>query len=133
MRKFGMRKGVFLAAFLFAILHLNPLKLNLDNIVDVISILFIGLFCTYLVLKPGSLLPAITFHYLHDIFALLVQNTPGANETLASALLYACLWTALVLGAYSTMYIVERWQKREPLYKISPGEVVIARNPNLVR
>jgi hypothetical protein len=78
-------------------------------VVDVISIFFIGLLFTYLVLKTGSLLPAIVFHYIHDIFVLLVQNTPGADETLASALLYAFLWIALVIGAVLTKYIVEHW------------------------
>jgi hypothetical protein len=68
-----------------------------------------GLLFTYLVLKTGSLLSAIVFHYVHDIFVLLVQNTPGADETLASALLYAFLWIALLIGAVLTKYIVERW------------------------
>jgi hypothetical protein len=69
---------------------------------------------TYLVLKTGSLLPGIVFHYVHDIFVLLVQNTPGADETLASALLYTFLWIALVIGAVATKYIVERWPTGEP-------------------
>jgi membrane protease YdiL (CAAX protease family) len=109
MRVFPKRKAVFFATFLFAVVHLNPLNLNLPMVVDVISIFFIGLLCTYLVLKTGSLLPAIVFHYVHDIFVMLVQNTPGANETLASGLLYAFLWIALVIGAVLTKYIVEHW------------------------
>jgi hypothetical protein len=40
---------------------------------------------------------------------MLVQNTPGANETLASALTYAFLWIALVIGAVLTKYVVEHW------------------------
>jgi membrane protease YdiL (CAAX protease family) len=78
-------------------------------IVDVVSIFFMGLLFTYLVLKTGSLLPAIVFHYVHDIFVPLAQNTPGADETLASALLYPFLWIALLIGAVLTKYIVERW------------------------
>ena len=109
MRVFPKRKAVFFAAFLFAMVHLNPLNLNLYAVVDVISIFFMGLLFTYLVLKTGSLLPAIVFHYVHDIFVLLVQNTPGADETLASALLYAFLWIALAIGAVLTKYIVEHW------------------------
>ena len=68
-----------------------------------------GLLFTYLILKTGSLLPAIIFHYVHDIFVLLVQNTPGADETIASVLLYAYLWIALLIGGVLTKYIVERW------------------------
>jgi membrane protease YdiL (CAAX protease family) len=109
LRVFTKRKAVLFAAFLFTIVHLNPLNLNLDMLVDLISIFFIGLLLTYLVLKTGSLLPAIVFHYIHDIFVLLVQNTPGADEPLASALLYAFLWIALVIGAVLTKYIVEHW------------------------
>jgi hypothetical protein len=78
-------------------------------IVDVVSIFFVGLLFTYLVLKTGSLLPAIVFHYVHDIFVMLVQNTSGADKTLSIALLYAFLWIALVIGAVLTKYIVERW------------------------
>jgi len=109
MRLYPKRKAVFLAAFLFAVVHLNLLDLNLHEVVDVISVFFIGLLFTYLVLKTGSLLPAIVFHYVHDIFLLLVQNTPGADETLASAFLYAFLWIALLTGAVLTKTIVEHW------------------------
>lgn len=109
MRVFPIRKAVFFSTFLFAVVHLNPLAMNLDMLVDVVSIFFMGLLFTYLVLKTGSLLPAIVFHYVHDIFVLLMQNTPGADETLASALLYSFLWIALLIGAALTKYIVERW------------------------
>jgi len=109
MRQYPQRKAGFLATFLFAVVHLDPMALDLEMIVDVVSIFFVGLLLTYLVLKTGSLLPAIVFHYVHDIFLPLVQNTPGADETLASALLYALLWIALAIGAVLTKYIVERW------------------------
>ena len=109
MRVFSKRKAVFFAAFLFAIIHLNPLSVNLAKIVDVINIFFIALLYTYLIFKTGSLLPAIVFHYFYDIFVMLVQNTPGADETFASALTYPLIWIALVVGAVLTKYIVERW------------------------
>jgi membrane protease YdiL (CAAX protease family) len=109
MRLYQLRKAVFLSTFLFAVVHLNPMAINLEMIVDVVSIFFMGLLFTYLVLKTGSLLPAIVFHYIHDIFVYLVQNTPGADETLASVLLYAFLWIALIIGAVLTKYIVEHW------------------------
>ena len=38
----------------------------------------------------------------------LVQNTPGADETLASVLLYAFLWIALDTRGVSYKLIVER-------------------------
>ena len=113
MRVFPLRKAVFFSTFLFAVIHLNPVAISIEMIVDVISIFFLGLLFIYLVLKTGSLLPAIIFHYVHDIFVLLVQNTPGANETLASILLYAFLWIALILGAVFTKYVVERWPAKD--------------------
>jgi membrane protease YdiL (CAAX protease family) len=113
MRVFPNRKAIFFATFLFAMVHLNPMALSTEMIVDVVSIFFMGLLFTYIILKTGSLLPAIVFHYVHDIFVLLVQNTPGADETLASALLYAFLWIALVIGAVLTKYIVEHWPAKE--------------------
>lgn len=109
MRIFPSRKAVFLAAFLFAVIHLNPMAISIAVIVDVVSIFFMALLFIYLVLKTGSLLPAIVFHYVHDIFVLLVQNTPGADGALAAVYLFAFLWVALILGAILTKYIVERW------------------------
>lgn len=113
MRVFPKRRAVFSATFLFAVVHLNPLALSPEMIVDVVSIFFMGLLFTYMILKTGSLLPAIVFHYIHDIFVLLVQNMPGADEVLASVLLYGFLWGALAVGALLTKYIVERWPTRE--------------------
>jgi membrane protease YdiL (CAAX protease family) len=113
MRVYSKRMAVLLAAFLFAIIHLDPLNLNLLMIVDTISIFFMGLLFTYMALKSGSLLPGIIFHYFHDIFVMLVQNTPGADETLSSALLFSFLWIALAIGAGLTKLIVERWPTKE--------------------
>jgi len=88
--------------------HLGSIALTLEMIVDLVSIFFMGLLFIYIVLKTGSLLPAIVFHYVHDIFVLLVQNTPGANKVLATIFLYSFLWIALAIGAILTKYIVER-------------------------
>ncbi|MDF1515068.1 MAG: hypothetical protein P1S60_14750 [Anaerolineae bacterium] len=52
-----------------------------------------------------SLVPAV----VHDIFVLFVQNTPGADEFQASALLFGFLWAALIIGAFVTKVVVERW------------------------
>lgn len=112
MRTFPRRRAIFGSTFLFAVIHLNPMALSIEMLVDGVSIFLMGLLFTYLVLKTGALLPAIIFHYVHDIFVLLVQNTPGADETLASALLYTFLWIALLIGAVLTKYIVERWPSK---------------------
>jgi membrane protease YdiL (CAAX protease family) len=109
MRILPTKKAIFVSTLLFAIVHLNFMAISLDLLVDVVSIFFIGLLFTYLVLKTGSLLAAMVFHYVHDIFVLLVQNTPGADETMASVLLYGFLWAALVIGALLTKWIVKRW------------------------
>ena len=114
MRVFPLRRAVFFSALLFAAAHLNPMAIDLGTIVDVVSIFLMGLLFTYLVLKTGSLLPAIVFHYVHDVFLLLVHNTPGADETLASALLFGFLWASLAVGAVVTKYVVERWPGGEP-------------------
>ncbi|MEW5871037.1 MAG: CPBP family intramembrane glutamic endopeptidase [Chloroflexota bacterium] len=107
MRLYPQSRAALLAAFVFAVLHLGAL--NLEAVIDLLSLFFMALLFTYVVLKSGSLLPAIVFHYVHDIFINLVQNTPGADPTLALALLYGCLWAALALGALLTKVIVERW------------------------
>jgi hypothetical protein len=43
MRVYPLRKAVFLSTFLFAVVHLNPMAINLEMIVDVVSIFFMGL------------------------------------------------------------------------------------------
>lgn len=114
MRYYPTRKmtAVFLSTFVFAIIHLG--KFTPEALVDVGSIFFFGLLCTYVVLKTGSLLPAIIFHYVYDIFVLLVQNTVGADKGLALILLYGFLWTSLIIGALLTKFVVERWPSALP-------------------
>lgn len=119
MRVFPKGRAIFISTFLFAVVHLNPMAVSLGHFVDVVSIFFMGLLFTYLVLKTGSLLPAIVFHYVHDIFVLLVQNTPGAEETLASTLLFGFLWVALLIGGFLTKYSVERWW---PKFNVSDSQ-----------
>jgi membrane protease YdiL (CAAX protease family) len=119
MRVFSKRKAIFLSSFLFAMAHLRSMALTLEMIVDLVSIFFMGLLFIYIVLKTGSLLPAIVFHYIHDIFVLFVQNTPGADKVLATTFLYSFLWIALVVGAVLTKYIVERGSMKESKILIS--------------
>lgn len=114
MRLYPRRKAVLWTTFAFAVVHLSAIRL--EAVVDVVSIFFMGLLLAYLVLKTGSLLPAIVFHYTHDIFVNLVQNTPGANETTALVLLYAFLWIALAVGTGLTKYTVEHWPTRRLVY-----------------
>jgi membrane protease YdiL (CAAX protease family) len=109
-RLYRRRAAVLWTTSIFAVVHLSALRLEV--VVDVVSIFFMGLLFAYLVLKTGSLLPGIVFHYTHDIFVNLVQNTPGANETTASALLYPFLWTVLAIGAWLTKSVVEHWPAR---------------------
>jgi membrane protease YdiL (CAAX protease family) len=99
-------QGILWAAFLFALIHFRSYAV--EDLVDLVSIFFIALLCTYLALKTGSLLPGIIFHYVHDIFILLVQNTPGADRTFQLVLFYAFLWSALLIGGIATKLIVER-------------------------
>lgn len=114
-RFYGQRKAVLWVTTIFALVHLNIMNVTLEGVVDVVSIFFIGLLFAYLVLKTGSLLPAIVFHYVHNIFVLLVQNTPGATEPMASMMLYGFLWVALAVGAVLTRYIAGRSPARQPM------------------
>jgi len=112
MRMYSRRKAVLWMTTIFALVHLNIMDVTFAAVVDVVSIFFIGLLFVYLVLKTGSLLPAIVFHYVHDVFVLLVQNAPGASEPMVSVLLYGFLWAALAVGAVLTRSIVEHWPAR---------------------
>jgi membrane protease YdiL (CAAX protease family) len=114
LRIFSKRRAVILSAVLFAIAHLRLDEFDLRMVVDLVSIFFMGLLFTYIVLKTGSLLPAIIFHYVHDIFLNLVQNTPGGDGTMKEAMLFGLLWISLIIGALLTKFIVERWPNAEP-------------------
>lgn len=112
MRFYSRRKAVLWMTTVFALVHLNIMDVTFAAVLDVVSIFFIGLLFVYLVLKTGSLLPAIVFHYVHDVFVLLVQNAPGASEPMVSVLLYGFLWAALAVGAVLTRSIVKHWPAR---------------------
>lgn len=112
LRFYGRRKAVLWVTGVFAVVHLNVPGVTLEGVVDVVSIFFIGLLFASLVLRTGSLLPAIVFHYVHDVFVLLVQNTPGAPEPTASILLYGFLWAALAVGAVMSRGVVAHWPAR---------------------
>ncbi len=107
LQKYNQRSAVIWISVIFAVAHLSGF--TLDVVVDLISLFFMGLLFIYIVLKTGSLLPAIVFHYVHDIFINLVQVTPGAENTMKLILLYAFFWTALAAGALLTKLIVERF------------------------
>jgi membrane protease YdiL (CAAX protease family) len=128
MRMYSRRKAVLWTNAIFALAHLGITDVTASAIVDVVSIFFMGLLFTYVVLKTGSLLPAIVFHYVHDVFVLLVQNAPGASEPMASALLFGFLWTALAVGAVLTRSIVEHWPA--PDLSVHDGEGI---SPNAGR
>ena len=117
MRVYPVRRAVLMSCFLFAIVHLDPMNISLGMLVDVFSVFLMGLLFTYVVLKTGALLPAIVFHYVHNQFLYLAQNTPGADEPLASALLFGFLWAALGVGAVVTRFLVERWPAQTPAWK----------------
>jgi len=114
LRLFTRRTAILIMTALFAVVHLNVMKLDVAEIVDIVSIFFIGLLFVYLVLKTGSLLPAMVFHYLHDVFVLLVQNAPGAEEPRTSIVFYGFLWMALLLGAGLTKVVVEHTPDGNP-------------------
>jgi membrane protease YdiL (CAAX protease family) len=113
MRMYSVRKAVLLATFIFSMFHLS--NFSPGALVDILSIFFMGLLFAYLVLKTGSLLPGIIFHYVYDIFINFVQTTPDAEEPMKSILLFGFLWIALIIGWLLTKFIVDHW----------PGEVKI--------
>jgi membrane protease YdiL (CAAX protease family) len=108
-RVYPVRAAVLWSSAVFAVVHLNTGDLSPAALVDILSIFFMALLFTFVVLRTGSLLAAIVFHYVHDVFVDLVQNAPGANEALAATLLYAFLWAALAAGAWVTATVVKRW------------------------
>jgi len=61
--RYGASKGMILCAFAFGILHLN--------IFQIPYAFFLGLVAGYLVIRTGSIFPAMVFHFTNNAFAII--------------------------------------------------------------
>jgi membrane protease YdiL (CAAX protease family) len=61
-----MKAGLFATAILFGLVHMIPLQ--------IVLMLFLGLYFGYLVLRTGSIWPAMLAHATNNVMALSVPD-----------------------------------------------------------
>jgi len=102
-----LTKAIIIQSLLFGLTHIYSFEFW--AIVDIFSIILMGLAFSYVAYKTNSLIPAIIFHYIHDAFIFLVQTPDaayyGALENLG---FFLGLWMMLGVGCLITKYLVEK-------------------------
>lgn len=103
-------KAIIIQSAIFALVHFYGIALW--DIVDIISIFFIGLAFSYVAYKTNSLIPGIIFHFLHDAFNFLVQ-VPDSSvlSNLEHFLFFLCLWIMLVVGSFIVKLVTNSQSK----------------------
>jgi sodium transport system permease protein len=87
--------ALFLNAFLFGLFHLSIYRF--------FSTFFLGLALAFLVIRSGSILPAMLFHFLNNATTLTVGRYFGASELPSEKgfLGEGMLWAALALAIFA--------------------------------
>jgi len=117
----SLEKAFIIQVVLFGIFHIKY-GLNVQSLVDAISVILIAIGFTYVVYKTRTLIAAIIFHILHDSFLFVVQLPDGVYQGFAdNALFYAGLWVMVGIGILITKIATDKLQvqAKEPLYEKS--------------
>ncbi len=104
-----VKKPFIIQSVIFGLAHIHAL--DLWSMVDLGSVMILGLGFTYIALKTNSLVPGIIFHFLHDAFLFVVQvpggDFIGASENL---IFYGCLWGMVAIGCIITKLASEKFK-----------------------
>ena len=101
----NLPKAIIIQSLIFGIAHIYSFQFW--AIVDIFSIVLMGLAFSYVAYKTNSLIPAIIFHYIHDAFIFLVQTPDAAyHGVLENIGFFLSLWIMLGLGCLITRYLV---------------------------
>jgi membrane protease YdiL (CAAX protease family) len=110
-----VKKAAIYQSLIFAALHFYGYQLW--DLIDLLSIFFMGLTFTYLCHKTNSLVPAMIFHFIHDAFIFLFQVPDGVyNGNFENGVFFISLWGMLLVGCLITYIFTEKWNyKQTPL------------------
>jgi len=109
----SLPRAFMIQVAVFGLAHLKGV--DLLAMVDVVSVIIIGVGFTYVVHKTGVLLAAMIFHFLHDAFLFLVQTPEGVYTGLTeNVLFYALLWLMVGVGCLLTKVAADRWGVTAP-------------------
>jgi membrane protease YdiL (CAAX protease family) len=117
MKKYSVKKSILITALGFGIFHIINLLGGVEPdfvIRQVIFSSFVGLFYGYLVLRSNSLMPAMLFHYLVNMFIgsfthYFQHYAPTGTQTLYSLVNLPIAATLLILWV---KYYCGRWIPR---------------------
>lgn len=98
---------------IFGLLHIQGA--DIPSLIDVVSVMILGVGFTYAAYKTGALIAGIVFHYLHDALLFFVQ-VPGGTKwsTRDTVLFFAMLWFMVGAGCLVTKLAAEKLAIRAP-------------------
>jgi membrane protease YdiL (CAAX protease family) len=103
----SFKKAAIIQVVIFGIGHVKGI--DLEALVESFSVMVMAVAFTYIAYKTRSLIPGITFHYLHDTFLFFVQLPGGEYSGFRdNALFYAGLWTAVALAVLCIRIVADK-------------------------
>jgi hypothetical protein len=117
MKKYSVNKSILITALGFGLLHFINLIFGGDPSFVIQQVIFgtaLGFFYGYLVLRSDSLMPAMLFHYLVNMFIgsftiYFQRNAPAGTQILYSLVNLPLAVTILILWV---KYFCNRWIPR---------------------
>lgn len=114
MRKYTAKKSIFITALGFGLLHLINLLFGVEFTFVLKQVLMgciMGIFYGYLVLKSNSLMPAMIFHYLVNVFIYSFTYYFSTHAPTGTYFLYMliCLPVTATLLILWVKYFCTRW------------------------
>ncbi len=104
-----VKKPFFIQSVIFGLAHFHAL--DLWSMVDLVSVMILGLGYTYVALKTNSLVPGIVSHFLHDALLFVVQVPRGVFlGTTENLLFFGCLWGMVAIGCFITKLASEKFK-----------------------
>jgi len=99
--RLGARRGIWITAALFALVHLGILRVPFDLLVSYIM--------GYIVIRYRSVWPAVVFHFANNLVNLLVLNLiPGFDTERLSAVSLALMAAAVAYMGWQIMRFLHR-------------------------
>lgn len=115
----SVKKAFLIQLALFGVMHIKGI--DVWALVDVFSVVVIGIGFTYVAYKTRSLVAGIVFHYFHDALLFFVQlpgDVPVSVEE--NLLFYGLLWLMVGVGCVITSVVVNKMEnpKTVELYQL---------------
>ena len=119
----NVNKAIIVQSIIFGLAHLNGF--DFWSLVNIFSVIILGLAFSYTAFKTNSLIPGIISHFLHDGFIYLVQTPDAAyNGTFENVVFFLSLWMMVGIGCLITKVVVEKGNisQKTILYDLSKVE-----------